>query len=83
MKIERLLGITHYLLNHKRVTAQALSARFEVSTRTIMRDINTLSLAGIPVMTVYGPEGGYELLESFQLDRQLVNENDYSYFITA
>ena len=83
MKIERLLGITTYLLNHKRVTAQTLAMRFEVSTRTIMRDINTLSLAGIPIVTIYGAEGGYEILDSFKMERQLANKNDYSYIITA
>lgn len=83
MKIERLLGITIYLLNHKRVTAQTLSMRFEVSTRTIMRDINTLSLAGIPIVTMYGADGGYEILDSFKMERQVANKNDYSYIITA
>ena len=53
MKIERFLGITIYLLNHKRVTAQTLSMRFEVTTRTIMRDINTLSLARITICIAF------------------------------
>jgi predicted DNA-binding transcriptional regulator YafY len=83
VKIERLLAITNYLLSNKRVTGQMLSSRFDVSTRTIMRDINTLSLAGIPVVTYYGSDGGYEILDSFKLDRQLVDENDFSYIITA
>jgi predicted DNA-binding transcriptional regulator YafY len=48
-----------------------------------MRDINTLSLAGIPVVTYYGSDGGYEILDSFKLDRQLVDESDFSYIITA
>ena len=83
VKIERLLAITNYLLVNKRVTAQMLAERFQVSTRTIMRDINTLTLAGIPVVTYYGSEGGYEILESFKLDRQLLGENNLSYIITA
>lgn len=83
MKIERLLAITNYLLSNKRVTAQMLSVRFDVSTRTVMRDINTLSLAGIPVVTYYGSDGGYEILDSFKLDRQLVGENQFSYIVTA
>lgn len=83
MKIERLLAITNYLLSHKRVTTQMLSMRFKVSTRTVMRDINTLSLAGIPVITYYGADGGYEILDSFKLERQLVGASDYSYIITA
>lgn len=83
MKIERLLAITNYLLSNKRVTAQMLSVRFNVSTRTVMRDINTLSLAGIPIVTYYGSNGGYEILDSFKLDRQLVGENQFSYIVTA
>ena len=75
--------MTNYLLSNKRVTAQTLSSRFNVSTRTVMRDINTLSLAGIPVVTYYGADGGYEILDSFKLDRQLVGGNDYAYILTA
>ena len=60
-----------------------MSVRFHVSTRTIMRDINTLSLAGIPVVTYYGSDGGYEILDSFKIDRQLVGENHFSYIVTA
>jgi len=48
-----------------------------------MRDINTLSLAGIPVVTYYGSDGGYEILDSFKMDRQLVGENHFSYIVTA
>lgn len=51
MKIDRLLGITIYLLNHNRTTAQRLADRFEVSVRTIIRDIDTLCMAGIPVVS--------------------------------
>lgn len=83
MKIERLLAITNYLLSNKRVTAQMLSVRFNVSTRTVMRDINTLSLAGILVVTYYGSDGGYEILDSYKMDRQLVGEDHLSYIVAA
>lgn len=83
MKIERLLALTNYLLINNRVTAQTLSTRFEVSTRTVMRDINVLSLAGIPVVTYYGADGGYEILDSYKIDRQIMGENDLSYIIAA
>jgi len=83
MKIDRLLGITIYLLNHKRTSAQTLAERFEVSTRTIMRDINTLCLAGIPVAAIYGPEGGYEIIDTFKMERQVMGQTDYSYIVTA
>lgn len=83
MKIDRLLGITIYLLNHKRTSAQSLAERFEVSARTIMRDINTLCLAGIPVAAIYGPEGGYEIIDTFKMERQIMGQTDYSYIVTA
>ncbi|MBE6072348.1 MAG: HTH domain-containing protein [Clostridium butyricum] len=70
MKIDRLLGITIYLLNHKRTPASTLSEHFEVSIRTIMRDIDTLCLAGIPVISIAGVNGGFEIMDSFKILRQ-------------
>ncbi len=83
MKLERLLAMTNYLLSKKRVTARTLAERFHISTRTVMRDIDTLTLAGIPVVTYYGTDGGYEILASFKLDRQLLGKNDRTYILTA
>lgn len=83
MKIDRLLGITIYLLNHKKASAQTLSTRFEVSVRTIIRDIEVLCMAGIPVVSTYGVDGGYEILDSFKLERQIAGINDYSYIVAA
>lgn len=83
MKIDRLLGITIYLLNHKRTSAQILAEQFEVSTRTIVRDIDTLCLAGIPVVAIYGSEGGYEITDTFKMERQIAGQTDYAYIITA
>lgn len=59
MKIERLLLIIIYLLNHKRVNAKTLSNQFDVSVRTIQRDIDTLILAGFPIISFVGIDGGY------------------------
>lgn len=83
MKIDRLLGITIYLLNHNRTTAQRLADRFEVSVRTIIRDIDTLCMAGIPVVSSYGVDGGYEILDTFKMEKQVAGENDYKYIISA
>lgn len=83
MKIDRLLGITIYLLNHDKVSAKTLSHRFEVSLRTIQRDIETLCEAGIPVVSSLGTDGGYEILNSFKMDKQIANNNDYSYVVSA
>lgn len=61
MKTDRLLGITVYLLNHKKTSAKKLADHFEVSLRTIQRDIESLCLAGIPVVSTYGADGGYDI----------------------
>ncbi len=54
MKIDRLLGILMMLINKKKVTARQLSEYFEVSVRTIQRDMDTLSVAGIPFFLIHG-----------------------------
>lgn len=59
MKTQRLFQIIYILLNKESVTAQELSEKFEVSIRTIYRDIDTLSTAGIPIYTTQGKGGGY------------------------
>lgn len=61
MKINRMFEIVYILLHKKSVTARELADRFEVSTRTIYRDIETLSMAGIPVYMCKGKGGGYLL----------------------
>lgn len=83
MKIDRLLGITIFLLNRNIVKAKILAEKFEVSVRTIQRDIETLNLAGIPVVSTYGTEGGYEILDGFKVDKQIVSSEDYLFILTA
>lgn len=83
MKIDRLLGITIYLLNHGRANTKVFTERFEVSIRTIQRDIETLCRAGIPIVSICGTNGGYEIIDSFKMDRQVAGQIDYSFIITA
>ncbi len=83
MKIDRLLGITIYLLNHKKTSAQVLANHFEVSIRTIVRDIESLCMAGIPVISTFGSDGGYEIQNTFQMERQIAGATDYAYIVTA
>ncbi|EQB89599.1 putative DNA-binding transcriptional regulator YafY [Clostridium punense] len=83
MKIERLLGIVVYLLNRDFVNANTLAEKFEVSTRTIQRDIETINLAGIPITSMQGANGGYGILDNFKIDKQMVNTEDYQFIITA
>ncbi len=83
MKIDRLLGITIYLLNHGKTSAGKLARQFEVSVRTIIRDMDTLSLAGIPIVSTCGTDGGYEIMDSFVMNGQTVSGTEYGYIISA
>ena len=83
MKVDRLIGITMYLLNRGVVTAKELAGRFGVSVRTIVRDIEALSMAGIPISSSTGAAGGYEILDTFKLNKQITTMDDYLFIITA
>lgn len=76
MKINRLLEITILLINKGTITAKELADRFEVSTRTIYRDIDVLSGAGVPVYTNKGSKGGICLLEDYALNKAIFNEHE-------
>lgn len=66
MRADRLLSILLLLQVHRRITAAELAARLEVSERTILRDMEALSTAGIPVIAERGHGGGWALLEDYQ-----------------
>lgn len=83
MKIDRLMGITMYLLNRNVVSAKELAERFEVSVRTIVRDIEALSAAGIPVSSSTGTSGGYSIIEGYKLNGQMINPADQTAIVTA
>lgn len=83
MKNDRIYGITLYLLTHKRTSARELAEYFEVSIRTIQRDIDTLSMAKIPIIAYEGVNGGYELQENFKLNTQMADKLDYTWITTA
>lgn len=83
MKIGRLMGIVVYLLNNGRTSAQELAEEFEVSPRTIMRDLESLDQAGIPIQSFYGVEGGYQIMDSFVLEKQAATRHEYDWIVTA
>lgn len=83
MKIDRLYAITVYLLNHGKTSASGLAGKFEVSVRTIQRDIDALCRAGIPIVAETGASGGYYLSETFHMDRHTATQEDYSFILTA
>ena len=76
MKKDRLIGILSLLLREEKTTAPALAERFEVSRRTIQRDIEALCRAGIPVRTDRGTGGGISIMEGYRIDRTLLTSRD-------
>lgn len=83
MQMNRLFEIVYVLLSKERVTARELSERFEVSQRTIYRDIDALSIAGIPVYTEKGKFGGISLLPEYTLNKSVLTEEEQNDIIQA
>lgn len=76
MKIDRHLGIITILLNNEKTTAKILAERFEVSIRTIYRDIESICKAGIPVVTYPGGGGGISIAEGYTLDKNILTSDE-------
>lgn len=76
MKIDRLIGILSILLQKDKVTAPELAAKFEVSKRTINRDIDVLEHAGIPLFTTRGAGGGISIMQGYRMERTLLTSKD-------
>ena len=83
MKLDRMLGILTILLQKTRVTAPELAGKFEVNRRTIGRDIDTLCMAGIPIITRQGSGGGISIAEGFKLDKSVLTTNELSDIVAA
>ena len=83
MQINRLFEIVYILLERKTITAKELAERFEVSTRTIYRDIEILSQAKIPVYANKGNGGGIGLLEDYVLDKSVLSEEEQNQILFA
>lgn len=76
MKTDRLIGILSVLLQEEKITAPRLAEKFEVSRRTIQRDIEDLCRAGIPISTEQGAGGGIRIMEGYRMDRTLLTSKD-------
>ncbi|MCG8452799.1 MAG: YafY family transcriptional regulator [Spirochaetales bacterium] len=76
MKIDRLMSIIMVLLQKERVGAKELAEQFEVSLRTIYRDIDAINLAGIPVYSVSGVGGGFEILKQYKIDKNVFSTTE-------
>lgn len=71
------------LLNQPRVSATALAERFEVSLRTIYRDMDAINQSGIPIVSYPGADGGYEIMSSYRIDKQVLTLDDFASIYTA
>lgn len=83
MKDNRLFRMLYYILKKGKVTARELAERFEVSIRTIYRDIDSLSSAGIPIYAIQGKGGGIEIADEFVLNKSLLTEDEREQIMTA
>lgn len=78
MKVDRLVSIIMILLDKERIGAQELADMFEVSPRTIYRDIDTINMAGIPIRSMSGVGGGFEIMQKYKIDRKVFSTADLS-----
>lgn len=78
MKVDRLVSIIMILLDKKRIGAQELANLFEVSPRTIYRDIDVINMAGIPVRSISGVGGGFEITQEYKVDKKFFSTADLS-----
>ena len=83
MKIDRLIGILSLLLQKERVTAPYLAEKFEVSRRTIGRDIEALCKAGIPIVTIQGKNGGIGIMDGYRMDKTLLTSGELQSIFTG
>nr|WP_279286008.1 YafY family protein [Anaerotruncus colihominis] len=78
VKIDRLVSIIMILLNKNRIGAQELASLFEVSPRTIYRDIDAINMAGIPIRSISGVGGGFEIMPEYKIDKKVFSTADLS-----
>ena len=83
MKIDRLIGILSILLQKDKVTSAELAEKFEVSRRTILRDIEAICMAGIPIVSEQGQGGGISIMEGYKIDRTLLSSEDMKAILTG
>ncbi|SFE81503.1 Predicted DNA-binding transcriptional regulator YafY, contains an HTH and WYL domains [Paenibacillus catalpae] len=83
MKLERLISIIYKLLNNDVLPASALAEEFQVSQRTIYRDIDVICAAGFPVVSYQGNKGGFGMMDGFKMDKSLLGSYDVHSLITV
>jgi predicted DNA-binding transcriptional regulator YafY len=82
-KVERLISIIMILLKKDVVSAKEFAQLFNVSKRTILRDMETLSLSNIPIYSIIGINGGYGIMDEYKVDKRLLSSSDLENILTA
>ncbi len=82
-KVERLISIIMILLRKDVVSTKEFAQLFNVSKRTILRDIETLSLSNIPIYSIIGINGGYGIMDEYKVDKRLLSSSDLENILTA
>ncbi|MGX4586114.1 helix-turn-helix transcriptional regulator [Paenibacillus chitinolyticus] len=82
-KVERLISIIMILLRKNVVSTNEFAQLFNVSKRTILRDMETLSLSNIPIYSIHGVNGGYGIMDEYKVDKRLLNSSDLENILTA
>lgn len=77
-RLSRIVSIMIDLMNHKVVGTNYLANKYEVSTRTIYRDIELLTFSGIPILSERGKSGGFSIIEGFKIDKRILTETEFS-----
>lgn len=83
MQVHRMFEIIYLLMHKKTLTAKELADQFEVSPRTIYRDIDTLCEAGIPIYTTKGKGGGIRLVDSYILNKSILSEKEQEEILSS
>jgi predicted DNA-binding transcriptional regulator YafY len=83
MKLERLISMIYKLLNHEVLSASMLAEEYQVSQRTIYRDIDVLCAAGFPIISHQGYKGGYGIMDGYKMDKSLLGAYDVDALITV
>ncbi|PAB59129.1 helix-turn-helix transcriptional regulator [Anaeromicrobium sediminis] len=83
MKLERLLAIVIKMLNKDKVTAKELADYFQVSVRTIQRDMEEINMTGIPIVSYKGPKGGYGILDNYKIHKNFFSDIEYKMLIMS
>lgn len=83
MKLNRLIGIISILLQKDKTTISELAEKFEVSYRTVIRDIEAINMAGIPIASERGKGGGVYIMSSYKIDRTVLSSEEMQFILTG